>query len=107
MTHVVNKLLVEVTCPDEERAFRLRHGVSVMLQDEVLELIDRVCNKYGEKDDWIFIDKLEIDMGRMSSWSFGSNFPNFFAEGFERELAQKIKLIPVEKKEQQKLDSRI
>jgi hypothetical protein len=90
MNHLINRLQIEITCPDEEQAFRVRHDFSNYYQQQLVEIVDRVCSKYVPDDEWIRIDKLEIDMGYLSQASFDTRFPEIFIYRFEKELLQKL-----------------
>lgn len=99
MTHLVNQLRFEMNCPDEELAFQLRYGFGEMLQDQLSEAIDRVCSKYVNEDEWIQLDKIEIDLGRFSPDSFASEFASLFYYEFEKELVGQLARIPTEGKQ--------
>jgi len=91
MTHLVNRLVFDLLCPTEEQAFGLRQQVSsLVLQDQVQEMIDRVCSRYAGEETWITIDQLEIDLGVFSVPSFSASFASSFLNGFEKELTAKL-----------------
>ena len=49
-THLVNRLTFDLLCPGEEQAFDMRRQVSSMVvQEQVQEVIDRVCSRYGRR----------------------------------------------------------
>ena len=90
MNHLINRLQIEISCPDEEQAFRVRHDFSNYYQQQLTEIVDRVCSKYIPEDEWIRIDTLNIDLGFLSQASFGTRFPEIFLYRFEKELLQKL-----------------
>jgi len=91
MTHLVNRLVFDLLCPTEEQAFGLRQEVSsLVLQEQVQEMIDRVCSRYAGEETWITIEQLEIDLGVFSTPSFSASFASSFLNGFEKELTAKL-----------------
>jgi hypothetical protein len=93
MNHLINRLQFEVNCPDEEQAFRIRHNFAPLYQQQITEIVDRICSKYTRDDEWIRIDKFEIDLGEFSSTGFDAQFPEQLLNRFEKELIRKLALI--------------
>jgi hypothetical protein len=94
MKHLVNQLRIEIHCPSEEQALQLRHNFGLMLQQQVEVAIDRVCSQYISEDEWIRLDKLELDLGTFSSHTFYQTFTAVFTGKFEEALVRKIASIP-------------
>lgn len=100
MKHLVNQLRIEIHCPSEEQALQLRHSFGLVLQQQIEIVIDRVCSRYISDDEWIRLDKLEINLGSFSSHTFYQSFAEVFSGKFEEVLVQKIASIsPDERKE--------
>lgn len=96
MTHLVNRLTFDLLCPAEEQAFDIRRQVaSIVVQQQVQELLDRVCSQYAGEEKWINIEQLEIDLGVFSPESFTTAFTGSFLQKLEAELsAQLARLAP-------------
>ena len=75
MTHLVNRLVFDLHCVEEEQAFDLRRQVSSMvLQEQVRETIDRVCAPYAGEETWINIERLEVDLGVLNAGFVSTSF---------------------------------
>lgn len=88
--HLINKLQFEVSCPDEELALNLRYNFSLTYQEQIMEVVDRVCTKYVDDAEQLRIDKLEIDLGAFSPHGFGAQFSEVFLAKFEQAFRQKL-----------------
>jgi hypothetical protein len=105
MTHLVNQLKFEVNCRDEEQAFQLRHSFQDTLQEQIMKAVDGLCSSYVPGDEWIQIDRIEIDAGSFSSHSLYSDFWFVFQKKFEEELVKKLSTIPAHKRNTSRQDS--
>lgn len=99
MTHLVNQLKFEVNCPDEEQAFQLRHSFQDTLQEQIIKVVEEVSSAYVPGDEWIQIDRIEIDAGTFSSSSLYTDFSRVFQKKFEEELAKKLSAITVKQRD--------
>lgn len=90
MTHLINRLQFEVECPDEDRVFSMRHNFAQTLQLQIASVIDSVCTQYIQGNEWIQIDKVEIDMGQINPDVFDAEFDKIFLNRFENELVAKL-----------------
>jgi len=93
MTHIINHLQFQFNCADEDQAFNFRHNFGVTFQEQITDITDSICTKYVGAEDWLRIDKLEIDLGYFSPGSFDTNFAAVFKSKFEKELTQKLAAI--------------
>lgn len=84
-------------CPTEEQAFALRNKLSPAAHDEFAGIIDKVCSEYVSENEWIKIDKIEIDLGEFSLSRFEHEFSRVFKQKLESILAEKIAAVPSEK----------
>lgn len=98
MLHRVNKLQFETTCTTEAQAFELRHSISETCQQQVADVIDKICSQYVSEDEWIKIDKLEIDLGNFNIDSFEKKFTAVFLTKFEKEISKLVSNIPAAEK---------
>src|SRR4051812_20169046 len=91
MTHLVNRLTFDLLCDGEAQALGLRQQVSsVVLQERVQEMIDRVCNQYAGEETWINIEQLEVNLGVFSTSSFEASFVPALLQQLEKELVAKL-----------------
>jgi len=93
MTHSINKLLFEIRFPDENAALQLRHAMSQTIGNELEHWIETACARYDDPDNVIRIDRLELDMGSMSSAMFQTRFAELFIDKLQQTLEKKIKSV--------------
>ncbi len=105
MLHVVNKLQFEAACATESQAFDLRLNFSGARQDEIAAVIDKVCSKYVAEDEWVKIDRIEVDMGHFDIHAFEQLFTNLFLAKFEKAFTEKLQPITAWDKETAKQQS--
>jgi len=91
MTHVLNRLSFEYGCAGEEQALSFRQNFSVTFLGLLSETIDKVCSKYISENEWIKIDKIEVDLGRFTPYLINTKFTETFEPAFEKALVMKLK----------------
>ncbi len=94
-THLINRLHFEIRCPEQEQAFTLRHHFAQTLQPEIAEIIDQVCSEYVSEQEWLRIDKLELDLGHFAPNVFTRDFAATFRDRFAKQLAKQLGQISV------------
>lgn len=107
MAHIINRLALEINCPDEEQAFSLRTNFVVTLQDRITASVDSICSKYSDESEWIRIDKLELDLGWFNQNSFELEFGDIFQKKFEDEIVKHISQLSVAEKKESKQRSEL
>ncbi|MFZ2405875.1 MAG: contractile injection system tape measure protein, partial [Methylobacter sp.] len=80
MMHHINRLRFELSCPEEEPAFKLRQSFAQTFQPEIIEVIDKICSEYVAEDEWLQIDVMDIDLGRFSPHLLDRDFAVVFRE---------------------------
>lgn len=98
MLHQVNKLQFEARCGSEAQAFDVRHRFSRTLQTGIAEVIDRVCTKYVTDEEWIRIDRIEVDLGDFDIHQFEEHFTRNFLSQFDKEVSQRVGAITASEK---------
>ena len=94
MTHLINRLQFELNCTDEDQAFNFRQNFATTIQEQIINATDEICSNYVHEDEWIKIEKLEIDLGSFSPAAFDANFSSVFKSKFEKALVDKLSNIP-------------
>lgn len=102
MNHLINRLRLEISCPDENMAFSLRQNFAQTYQMQIANVVDRVCTSLVPEEEWIQIEKIDIDLGRLSPLAFESMFSEVFLYKFEKELLQKLNVLPPNKRAESK-----
>ena len=107
MTHLINRLQFELNCTDEDQAFNFRQNFGIIFQEQIINAADEICSSYVQEDEWIQIEKLEIDLGNFSPAAFGANFSSVFKNKFEKALVDKLSNISSSQKKESSLVSKI
>lgn len=94
MSHYVNKLHFQTRTDSEPVALQLRKIISDRYQELVIQHIDRLCSQHVAEDEWVQIDRIEIDLGSVSLSDWETSLEKQFSSGFESELVKKIRQIP-------------
>jgi len=90
MTNLINQLQFEVNCSGEDQAFHVRHSFPDTLQEQIIRTVEEVCAHHVAEDEWIQIDKIEINAGSYSLHSLYTDFEILFRQKFEEELLTKL-----------------
>jgi hypothetical protein len=90
MAHLINTLQFEVNCPDEDLALSMRHNFAHTFQPQIESAIQKICDQYIHENEWLQLDKLEIDMGHLSGQAFNTEFEKIFLSKFEKQLRDKL-----------------
>ena len=90
MTHIINRLELDLNCSDEEQALNIRHNFSLILLDKITEATDSICSRLIGNDQWVKIDKLEIDLGTFHPSNFEQEFGELFFQELEKEIVRRI-----------------
>lgn len=107
MSHIINRLELELNCADEEQAFNIRYNFAITLQDKITTAIDDVCSKYIRESEWIRIDKLELDLGWFNAHSFELEFGEIFQKKFETEILRFVSQLSIPEKIESRQRSRL
>lgn len=99
MAHLINTLQFEVNCPHEDLALSLRHNFAQTFQPQIESAIQKICDQYIHENEWLQLDKLEIDMGHFSGQAFNSDFEKIFLRKFEEQLCDKLSRISSQQRE--------
>jgi len=94
MIHLVNKLEFEATCANESIAFEVRHNFARICQDHVSGIIEDICTRLAGEDEWLQIDKLEIDLGHIDPVIFESTIRQALYLNFEKQLLTRLQSQP-------------
>ncbi len=93
MTNIINRLQLDLQFSQQEEAFNTRHNFAQTFQVQIEEVVERVCAKYVTEDEWLKINRLEINLGRFRPNAFRHQFSDVFLYHFEKALTEK--LLPV------------
>lgn len=105
--HHINRLRFELSCPEEESAFKLRQSFAQTFQPEIIEIIDKICSEYVAEHEWLQIDVLDIDLGRFSPHLLERDFAAMFREQFAKQLVKKLNTFTFEQRKTSQEQTRL
>ncbi len=88
MKHLVNSLKFDLHCTQETQAFALRREVMEDLQPLLADSIESVWNMLSPGDACLQIDRLEIDLGKITAEGLKEQFAPQFRQQFEQKLME-------------------
>jgi hypothetical protein len=107
MSHIINRLELELNCTDEEQAFNMRHNFAITLQEKITTAVDNICSKYIRESEWIRIDRLELDLGWFNPNSFELEFGEIFQKKFEAEILRYMSQLSIPEKMESRQRSQV
>jgi hypothetical protein len=107
MKHLVNSLKFDLHCPLEEQAFDLRAEIAGDLQQLVVAGIEKICDAHISDTDLLRIDKLEIDLGRISAAELKEHFGPQFMQQFEIRLQEYLSRTSQQEQDTAQQDTRM
>ncbi|MBS1510476.1 MAG: hypothetical protein JST86_06540 [Bacteroidetes bacterium] len=90
MQHKVNILKMQTTCTSQEQALELRRNFFSNCSDEMASVMDNVYNQFCTEEEWINIQKLEIDLGKIPTGRLSQTFFQKLEEELVKALVAKI-----------------
>ncbi|MEP7377634.1 MAG: contractile injection system tape measure protein [Chitinophagaceae bacterium] len=90
MRHLINKLTFEALCADDSSAFEVRHNFSKFCQYQLADMMEAICTKYSSEDQWIRIERLEINIGKINPANFEKSLRSALYAGLEKEFNTRI-----------------
>ncbi|MFL5740592.1 MAG: contractile injection system tape measure protein, partial [Flavisolibacter sp.] len=80
------------------QALNLRHNFAATIQSDIIEVVDEVCSRYISSDENIRIERIEIDLGNMSSNTLSNSFKEIFRYRFEKELKDRLSFVAAQQR---------
>lgn len=78
--HIIKKQLYDLKLSDRNIAFNIQNKVSSLNQSKITGTLDEICSAVIDENDYLQIDKLELDLGRIA------------LENLENEIEEKIRI---------------
>ncbi len=92
-THIINRLKFEISCNDEMQALNLRHNFAATIMETLEDTLERVFTKYAGTDTILHLDKLELDLGNMSTLGFQTSLQQVLEYKLEEALRGKMQQV--------------
>jgi hypothetical protein len=92
IANTINKLVFDVTCPDEPSARQVQHEIAFNTSVGLEKLIDEILVKEFDGNEQLLIEKIEIDLGNITIEDLGSyKIRDFLKRAFEDIITFKSK----------------
>ena len=106
MENLINRIVFEIGCPDEDQAFGLRHKLSQTLQHELTAGIDHICEKHKTKKP-VRIPNLALDLGEFNAHTFDRHILDVLLHRFEEALVIQLKELDIHEHEGDNVPSQL
>ena len=88
--HIIRKLTLEIGLPTREEAFNIQNKLTENYRRLILQILEEVFDRMVGKDEVIQIDKLEIDLGNISTGEMDYKIPEKVRAEMEEALSKLI-----------------
>jgi hypothetical protein len=89
-SHIVQKLKLDLSVPDQSSARQIQNRVSELCKDQLPHILDRMLSEIFPPERFLRFDRLEIDLGDIGSDALEDDFSNMFEHELRKVLAQGI-----------------
>ena len=90
--HLIDKVTFEIGLTKSRDAFDFQNTCSKLIHEELLDVIEDVFDNYSSPDEHIIIDKLEVDLGKLSAQNFQWEMLEKFKSEFNLASIKKFRL---------------
>jgi hypothetical protein len=80
--HLIDCLQIDMVVPRANSAFELQNQVSELVANELTAHMTEVCDAFAGSDRHVIVERLEIDLGRVSAQSFRQQLVERFRNRF-------------------------
>ncbi len=93
-SHIIGQQFLELGFESEADAVQLQHEIGTLFRQNVLPVIEEVFDRYSPPDTYIRLDRIEIDIGRLTREALGQQFAERIREALEAQLADSNQRAP-------------
>jgi hypothetical protein len=94
--HLIDKVILEIGLNKSRHAFDLQNNCSQLMHHEILAIIEQVCDQFSQPDEHIIIDKIEVNLGKLSAQNFTWEMQQKFKSEFSLKAQKVIEVLPAE-----------
>lgn len=87
-THIVHKQVIDLHVSSKSEAKIWQDKISDLLQKGLMSKLEKACNEICSPDETIRIDKLELDLGKLSVERFDEHFESEVVKIFRNEIVK-------------------
>ncbi|MCP4667818.1 MAG: hypothetical protein GY849_15815 [Deltaproteobacteria bacterium] len=88
--HIIKTQIIELQIPSQKDSFDLQNKISRICNGRLIPTLDRICSELSQPDEIHRIDRLELDLGRISHGFPEQAFIQKVEETFRQEVARNI-----------------
>ncbi|MFK7908690.1 MAG: contractile injection system tape measure protein, partial [Chitinophagales bacterium] len=74
MKHVIQKQIFEIRMGNEEEAVAVQDRISSVFRNKLVQIIEKILDAHSNPNQLIRIDKLELDLGKISLYDLENDF---------------------------------
>lgn len=94
--HVIKQQILELNVSSDANAFELQNQISALYRNQVVPIIEAICNQLSDPNTIHRIDRLELDLGEIEAASLETDFAQKVAEALSNQLSQILTTSTVE-----------
>ncbi len=89
--HIIKKQVIALELPDKENAFQIQNSMRRLYYEKILKLLDELFSEICGKDEYIFLNQLELDLGSININKFDNEFIEKLKKCFYETVIEKVK----------------
>lgn len=86
--HRIYRLAFDLSMPEDEPPGPIQDRISRLLQNQLTRLIDQTFSEYVKQEDFFVLDRLELDLGRLTIDELDRDFPTALLEALHQALGK-------------------
>jgi hypothetical protein len=94
--HLIDKVIMEIGLNKSRHAFDFQNNCSQLMHHEILAIIEQVCDQFSQPYEHTIIDKIEVNLGKLSAQNFMWEMQQKFKSEFSLKAQKVIEVLPAE-----------
>lgn len=90
MPHIIDRVKLELTVSSAEQAYPVQQQCSELFDGQIKSIIARVCRSLLGESEFLILDTLFLDLGKIESRHVKQSFIEAFTEQFQTQLSKEI-----------------
>ena len=91
--HIIKRQIIDISFEDDEASWQLQNRVSELYNTSTVSILEQICDALASNGDYVFIDRLEIDVGKVSIVNLESDFNERVSKLFYESLSGRVSQI--------------
>ena len=89
--HIIKKQTIEIKLRKRNNAFNIRESIREIFYSRILKILDDLFSEICSKNEYLIIDKLELDLGILNSKNLEEDFENKLKERLYESFIEHIR----------------